>query len=79
MNNVQFQDQQNVYTAPKKKGLEQMIIKMGLAKDSKGAQMVLLIIAVVAILIGGFFAFSGGGNPGDGQPNTLPEGQFIPE
>ncbi len=79
MNNVQNQDQQNVYTAPKKKGLEQMIINMGLAKDSKGAQMVLLIIAVVAILIGGFFAFSGNGSPGDGQPNTLPEGQFIPE
>ncbi len=60
MNNVQFQDQRNVYTAPKKKGLEQMIIKMGLAKDSKGAQIVLLVIAVVAILIGGFFAFGGG-------------------
>jgi len=78
MNNVQFQDQQSTYTAPKKKGLEQMIIKTGLAKDSKGAQMVLLIIAVIAILIGGFFAFSGNGAPGDGQPNVLPEGQFIP-
>jgi len=78
MNNVQFQDQQSTYTAPKKKGLEQMIIKTGLAKDSKGAQMVLLIIAVIAILIGGFFMFSGNGAPGDGQPNVLPEGQFIP-
>jgi len=55
-----------------------MIIKTGLAKDSKGAQMVLLIIAVIAILIGGFFMFSGNGAPGDGQPNVLPEGQFIP-
>lgn len=60
MNNVQFQDQNNVYRAPKKKGLSAMVIKWGLAKDEKGAQMVLLIIAVVAILIGGFFMFSGG-------------------
>ena len=78
MSNVQFQDQNTTYTVAKKKGLSSMVIKWGLAKDEKGAQMVLLIIAVVAILIGGFFMFSGNGAPGDGQPNILPEGQFIP-
>jgi len=78
MSNVQFQDQNNVYTVAKKKGLSAMVIKWGLAKDEKGAQVVLLIIAVVAILIGGFFAFSGNATPGDGQIDALPDGQFIP-
>ncbi|XKT74851.1 MAG: hypothetical protein ACJKSS_01675 [Patescibacteria group bacterium UBA2103] len=77
-NNVQFQDQQNQYTVSKKKGLTQMVINMGLAKDAKGAQMVLLVVAVVAVLIAGFFMFTGN-SVGDGQPNVLPEGQFIPE
>ena len=55
-----------------------MIIKSGLAKDEKGAQVVLLIVMGVAIVIALFFMFSGG-SAGDGGPSTLPAGQFIPE
>ena len=63
MSNVQFQDKNNTYTVAKKKGLSAMIIKWGLAKDEKGAQVVLLIIAVIAILIGGYFMFAGSSTP----------------
>ena len=70
MNNVQFQDQNNVRVVKKKGGLTQMVINAGLAKDTKGAQVVLLIIAVVALLVAGFFMFSGGGG---GIEAELPE------
>jgi hypothetical protein len=60
MANVQFDDQRSTYTVQKKSGLTDMVIKMGLAKDAKGAQVVLLIIAVIAAAIGLFFMFSGG-------------------
>lgn len=60
MSNVQFQDQQNVYKAPKQKGFEQMVISLGLAKDKKGAQVVLLIITVLAVATGLFFMVAGG-------------------
>jgi len=62
MNNVQFQDQSQVRTIHKKSGLPEMVIKLGLAKDAKGAQIVLLIIAVVAVVIGGVVMFAGGGS-----------------
>lgn len=51
MSNVQFQDQNNLYRAPKKKGLEQMIVKVGLAKDAKGAQVVLLFVLAGAVVV----------------------------
>lgn len=63
MANVQFDDQRTTYTVQKKNGLTEMVIKMGLAKDAKGAQVVLLIIAVIALAIMFFFMFSGGGSP----------------
>ena len=72
MSNVQFEDQNNSYTVTKKKGLSAMVISWGLAKDEKGAQVVLLIIAVVAIAVGGFFMFTGGG--GTGAPANIPPG-----
>jgi len=62
MANVQFDDQQSTYTVQKKSGLTDMVIKTGLAKDAKGAQIVLLIIAVIAAAIGMFFMFGGGGS-----------------
>lgn len=62
MNNVQFQDQQQFRTVAKKKGVTQMVINMGLAKDEKGAQVVLLIVAGVAVAVALFFMFSGGSN-----------------
>ena len=65
MNNVQFQDQNNVRVVKKKGGLTQMVINAGRAKDTKGAQTVLLVIAVVAVLIAGFFMFGGGGGEVD--------------
>ena len=61
MSNVQFEDQNNSYTVAKKKGLSAMVISWGLAKDEKGAQVVLLIIAVLAVAVGIFFMFTGGG------------------
>lgn len=51
MNNVQFDDQYQHTYSTKSKGLEGLIISWGLAKDKKGAQMVLLIIAGIAIVI----------------------------
>lgn len=68
MSNVQFDDQQQFQTVKKKGGLTQMIIKMGLAKDAKGAQMVMLIVAVVAAAVALFFVFAGGGS----APAELP-------
>ncbi|XKT75452.1 MAG: hypothetical protein ACJKSS_01550 [Patescibacteria group bacterium UBA2103] len=70
MNNVQFDDQQQFRTVQKKKGLTQMVINMGLAKDEKGAQVVLLIVGVVALAVMFFFMFSGGGAP---APAELPD------
>lgn len=58
---VQFEDQQNTYTVSKQKGLTEIVINAGLAKDAKGAQVVLLVIAVVAVGIGLFFMFGIGG------------------
>ena len=76
MSSVQFQDKNNTYTVAKKKGLSSMIIKWGLAKDEKGAQVVLLIIAVVAILVGGFFMFTGSSAP-TGAPAPLSDGTVL--
>lgn len=75
MANVQFDDQQTTYTVQKKNGLTEMIIKTGLAKDTKGAQVVLLIIAIIAAVIGLFFIFSGGGS--DGAVPPLPDGTVL--
>jgi len=61
MANVQFDDQQSTYTVQKKSGLTDMVIKMGLAKDAKGAQVVLLIVAAIAVLVWVYFAFFNGG------------------
>lgn len=63
MSNVQFEDQQQVRTVSKSKGLEGMVIKMGLAKDRKGAQVVLIIVAAIAASVWAYFAlFNGGGS-----------------
>lgn len=76
--NVQFEDQQNIRYASGPKGLAGFVIKSGLAKDAKGAQVVLLIIAVLAFIIAGFFIFTGGGEPTAGEGKPLPVEQ-IPE
>lgn len=68
MSNVQFDDQQQFQTVKKKNGLTQMVINMGLAKDAKGAQVVLLIVAVIAVAIALFFMFGGSGS----APAELP-------
>ena len=52
MSNVQFDDQQQVRYAPKTKGLGGLVISWGLAKDQKGAHVVLLVVLVVAVVIG---------------------------
>lgn len=51
MANVQFEDQQQYRTVSGPKGLEGMVIKWGLAKDRKSAQLVLIIIGVAAVVI----------------------------
>ncbi len=43
--------------APKEGFPTKMVIKFGLAKDAKQAQVVLLVITAVAVAIGLFFAF----------------------
>lgn len=75
MSNVQFQDQQGSYRVAKKKGFTSFVIKYGLAKDEKGAQVILLVIVVVAILIGGFFAFSSGSSAP--VENQFKEGESV--
>lgn len=52
MNNVQFEDQyqQTYNTSPK--GIEGLVMRAGLAKTKKGAQMVLVAVVIGAIIIG---------------------------
>ena len=59
---VEFEDKSQVQYVSKPKGITNLVISLGLAKDAKGAQVVLLFIAAGAILIAILFMFSGGGN-----------------
>ena len=67
MNNVQFDEQSPSYVPQKKSGLGGLIIKWGLAKTEKGAQQVLLGIAVVAVILATWLLIGsgGGGAPAD--------------
>lgn len=70
MNNVQFDDQYQHTYSTRPKGLEGLMISWGLAKDKKGAQVVLLIVAVIAVIIafGAPMIFSN-------NQNQVPQGQ----
>jgi hypothetical protein len=59
MAGVEFNDAQKVQYVARQKGITNLVISWGLAKDAKSAQVVLLIIAAGAIAIALFFMFSG--------------------
>jgi len=72
--NVEFEDPS--YTASKKtfkKGVSfsQLVVSMGLAKDEKGAQTVLVVIAVLCFIVAGALYFLA-------QPPEV-ETEFVPD
>ena len=83
MAEVEFEEQQNAYFSPAAKKLKQtklvrLAIKLGLAKDEHGANLVFAVISVfcliAAILICAFFVF--GYNPFATQ--KVPEPRMTP-
>ena len=69
MEDVAFQEESQYKIRPqgiaKKKGLPGLVMKMGLAPDEKSAELVLIIVAVLAAVVAlGVFIFGGvRGNP----------------
>lgn len=60
MSNVQFEDTQVVRTHRKQRSLlSGVVISLGLAKDEKSAQIVLLVFVVLLLVVSLFFVFSG--------------------
>ncbi len=62
MENIEFNENQPMVSRPspvsaQPKGLYKLVISLGLAKDQKGAEGVLIAIAIIAILIGVVYPF----------------------
>lgn len=82
--NVQFDEEQ--FTTPtygfdeEPKGMSGLLMRWGIAKDQSGANIILLILAVVFVILTIFvFAFSGGGSkPTSGEifPDQIVPDQF---
>ena len=77
MSDIQFNEDQNYsYTRYQQRtsGFVSLIIKLGLAKDEKDANKVIVIIGIIAITITiGVFMFGGGGNK-----NKAPTDNILP-
>lgn len=73
---VSFQEERQPQRAGSKySGLEKLVLKTGLAKDKKGAQFVLLVVAGCAALLAGFLFL----NIGDGGSDvSAPPEVFEP-
>lgn len=73
---VQFDEEQSVTRAaraePRASSLTRFIIKMRLAKDNQGAQRVLLIIAVLAIIVALWISFVGVFSTNSESPSSKP-------
>jgi hypothetical protein len=56
---VEFDEHQSLgYNyQPKKGGISNLVIKMGLAKDEKGAQKVMLVITILCFALAIYFFF----------------------
>lgn len=74
MSNVEFEDKQTVYRSEKKRGITQMLIRFGIAKDEKSAQVVMLVIAGLAVVSALFLVFSSS-TSGKVEVNQLPPEQ----
>lgn len=78
---VEFKESNFGYkrSAEKTSKLLELPIKLGVAKDKKEAQVVLLISAIVIFAIALFFITSGGHKNIRYEDVSLPPGQVIPK
>jgi hypothetical protein len=85
MENVQFNEESIARSAPaaarQSKGMAGFLIKKGWARDDKGAQYILLGIAVVALVTSGFFWMQLANKTStiDAAPVPLGAGPGIPQ
>ena len=61
MSSVEFNENQSTNNAyqNKKGGISNLVIKMGLAKDEKGANKVMLTVAIIFFLLAIYFFIKG--------------------
>lgn len=78
MSNVQFEEPQHVAYRPKVKGLEGVVVSLGLAKNKKQAQMVLLGAAIVAVIIAFVAPMVFGGSGGVQGPVPQGTSETVP-
>lgn len=77
MSDIEFNEEQNYFNPnmqvkQKQPAMVKLIINLGLAKDTKGANIVLLSLAVVFLIVSFFFfsRLSGGNNNSEPVENT---------